>query len=81
MASEVLITITKEEREQAWLRSREKYVLDTQSNLVEAKRKAEQKGIRKGRVEGKLEVARKMKEMGDSDEKIYALTRISPDML
>jgi predicted transposase/invertase (TIGR01784 family) len=37
MASEVLITVTKDEREQAWLRSREKYELDTQSNLTYAK--------------------------------------------
>ena len=43
MASEVLISISKEEREQAWLRSREKYELDTQSKLVHAKREESKK--------------------------------------
>jgi predicted transposase/invertase (TIGR01784 family) len=46
MASEVLISISKDEREQAWLRSREKYILDTQSDLTHAKRE----GIREGRT-------------------------------
>jgi predicted transposase/invertase (TIGR01784 family) len=56
MASEVLITISKDEREQAWLRSREKYVLDTQSEVVHAKRQ--------GHAEEKLEIARNLKKMG-----------------
>jgi predicted transposase YdaD len=34
-------------------------------------------GHREGLAEGKLEIARKMKEMGDSVEKIYAVTGIS----
>jgi predicted transposase/invertase (TIGR01784 family) len=45
MASEVLITVTKEEREQAWLSSREKYELDTQSNLAYAKQEGKQEII------------------------------------
>jgi predicted transposase/invertase (TIGR01784 family) len=60
MASEVLITISKDEREQAWLRSREKYELDTQSNLTYAKREARAEGL----AEGKLEIARNLKKMG-----------------
>jgi hypothetical protein len=51
MASEVLITITKEEREQAWLMSREKYELDTQSDLAYAK----QEGMREGELRGRQE--------------------------
>jgi type II secretory pathway component PulK len=47
MASEVLITVTKEEREQAWLSSREKYVLDTQSQLAYAR----QDGLQEGKQE------------------------------
>jgi predicted transposase/invertase (TIGR01784 family) len=50
MASEVLITISKDEREQAWLRSREKYVLDTQSNLSYARKEGLQEGEQKGRT-------------------------------
>jgi predicted transposase/invertase (TIGR01784 family) len=63
MASEVLMTISKDEVERAWLMSEEKYILDTQSKLTYAKEEARaeglqeglQKGERKGRQEGKLE--------------------------
>jgi predicted transposase/invertase (TIGR01784 family) len=51
MASEVLMTVTKEEREQAWLSSREKYELDTQSNLTYAKQEGRQEGMREGKQE------------------------------
>jgi predicted transposase/invertase (TIGR01784 family) len=44
MASEVLITISKDEIERFRLMSEEKYVLDTQSNLVHAKREGLQEG-------------------------------------
>jgi hypothetical protein len=47
MASEVLITISKEEREQAWLRSREKYELDTQSNLAWERKEGRAEGEQK----------------------------------
>ena len=40
-----------------------------------------QDGLTKGRAEGKLEIARKMRAMGDSADKIYALTGIAQDML
>jgi predicted transposase/invertase (TIGR01784 family) len=52
MASEVLINITKDEVEQAWLRSREKYELDTQSNLTYAREKGMQEGKQEGMKEG-----------------------------
>jgi len=45
MASEVLITISKDEIEQARLESELKYELDTQSKLAYAKRDGEQKII------------------------------------
>jgi predicted transposase/invertase (TIGR01784 family) len=69
MASEVLMTVTKEEREQAWLMSREKYILDTQSDLTYARQE--------GRADEKLEIARKMKVMGDSAERIHTITDLS----
>ena len=37
MASEVLLTITKDDHERARLRSEEKYILDTQSRIYHAK--------------------------------------------
>jgi predicted transposase/invertase (TIGR01784 family) len=64
MASEVLITISKDEREQAWLRSREKYILDTQSDLTHARREGRTSGLAEGHSKEKLEIARKLKKMG-----------------
>ena len=55
MASEMLLTISKEEREQAWLRSREKYELDTQSKLTYAKLEGKQEGIEIGEQKGRVE--------------------------
>jgi hypothetical protein len=51
MASEVLMTISKDEAERARLLSEYKYQMDMQSKLVHAKRVGEQKGIQKGKQE------------------------------
>ena len=51
MASEVLLTISKDEVERARLVSEYKYQLDTQSKLVHAKREGKQEGKREGRQE------------------------------
>ncbi|MDR2479307.1 MAG: hypothetical protein LBD48_08340, partial [Treponema sp.] len=72
MASEVLMTISKDEVERARLVSEYKYQLDTQSKLVHAKREGlregeqrglqkgwregEQKGLQKGEQRGRLEI-------------------------
>jgi predicted transposase/invertase (TIGR01784 family) len=103
MASEVLMTISKDEVERAWLMSEEKYILDTQSNLTYAKQEARAEGLAEGRTEGlaegrteglaeglaegrtegrtesTLEIARKMKEMGDSVERIHTITGLTAE--
>ena len=56
MASEVLLRISKDEAERARLMSEYKYVVDTQSKVVQARRE----GVR----EGMPEVARKLKSRG-----------------
>jgi predicted transposase/invertase (TIGR01784 family) len=61
MASEVLLTISKDEAERARLMSEYKYVVDTQSKVVQAKR----------------EIAKTLKAMGDSDDKIAKATKLS----
>ncbi|MFP3091554.1 PD-(D/E)XK nuclease family transposase, partial [Treponema sp. TIM-1] len=71
MASEVLITISKDEIERARLMSEYKYELDTQSKVVQAKRE--------GRREGMQEIAKALKALGDPVEKIAAVTGLSPD--
>jgi predicted transposase/invertase (TIGR01784 family) len=61
MASEVLMTISKDEVERARLISEEKYVLDTQSKLVHAKREGERKGLQKGKLKGRQEIINLLK--------------------
>ena len=69
MASEVLINISKDEIEQAWLMSELKYELDTQSKLAYAKRKGKQEGIKEGEQQGKQEIIDLLKS-GKSPEEI-----------
>ncbi|GHT50833.1 hypothetical protein FACS1894102_6540 [Spirochaetia bacterium] len=52
MASEVLISISRDEVERARLTSEYKYVVDHQSKMVQAKRLGMAEGHAKGRVEG-----------------------------
>jgi predicted transposase/invertase (TIGR01784 family) len=69
MASEVLITISKDEIEQARLMSEYKYELDTQSRLVEAKR------------EERREIARNARQLGIPVEQIVRLTGLSEQQI
>jgi hypothetical protein len=46
MASEVLITISKDEVERAWLMSEWKYEVDTQNKVVQAKREEWREAIK-----------------------------------
>ena len=52
MASEVLITISKDEVERARLRSEEKYQLDTQSKMTYAREEGLQQGMQQGLQQG-----------------------------
>jgi predicted transposase/invertase (TIGR01784 family) len=73
MASEVLITISKDEKERFRLLSQEKYELDTQSKLSYAKKE--------GRTEKALEIAQKMKKMGLPVSQIAEGTGLSPEVI
>ena len=55
MASEVLISISRDEEERARLISEEKYELDTQSRLTFAWQEGKQEGRQEGKQEGKQE--------------------------
>jgi predicted transposase/invertase (TIGR01784 family) len=69
MAGEVLLRISRDEAEQARLMSEYKYVVDTQSKVVQAKRE--------GRQEEKLEIALKIKSRGVRTEQIAEDTGLS----
>ena len=71
MASEELSTITREDREWAKQLSEEKYILDRQLMINEAKRE--------GREERTLEIAKNFKANGVSIEIIAKATGISPE--
>jgi predicted transposase/invertase (TIGR01784 family) len=73
MASEVLITISKDEMERARLMSEWKYVVDTQSKVVQAK----QEGRREGQQEKTVEIARNFKKLGIPVEQIIQGTGLS----
>jgi predicted transposase/invertase (TIGR01784 family) len=62
MASEILLQISRDEVERARLMSEYKYVVDTQSKVVQAKREGEHTKA--------LEVARKLKSRGVAAEQI-----------
>jgi len=66
MAGELLMSISQDEKERAVFRSRRMYQTDVDSNLATAENR--------GRREERLEIARKMKEMGFSDEQIQTIT-------
>ena len=73
MASEVLISISRDEVERARLLSELKYELDTQSKLVTAERKGLQQGrlegLKEGHLKGKQEIIDLLKS-GKSPEEI-----------
>jgi predicted transposase/invertase (TIGR01784 family) len=73
MASEVLIRISKDEVERARLMSEYKYVVDTQSKVVQAKRE----GRKEGRGERDREIALAMKGDGAPVERIMKYTGLS----
>jgi predicted transposase/invertase (TIGR01784 family) len=66
MASEVLLKISREEEVQARLMSEWKYVVDTQSKVVDARRE----GIHEGAQQRAVEFARKLKSRGVAAEQI-----------
>ena len=77
MASEVLLSISKDEVERARLMSEYKYVVDTQSKVVHAKRE----GLREGRKEGQKEIARKALIEGFPVEVIRKITGLTEQQI
>jgi predicted transposase/invertase (TIGR01784 family) len=85
MAGEILLKISRDEQERAWLESEYKYAVDRQSALVSARRKGqaegEQIGLQKGEQIGmekeRRETARRLQAMGLSPEQIAAATGLN----
>jgi predicted transposase/invertase (TIGR01784 family) len=79
MASEVLLTISKDERERARLLSEYKYEADTQSKMVQARRKGLQEGRQEGEYNKAIKVALAAKRKGADAEFIASITGLSLD--
>ena len=77
MALDTLVNITQDEIEYALMTSRLIGELDWRTDMAEAKRE----GIKEGRAETSLEIARKMKEMGETVEKIQIFTGLSTETI
>jgi predicted transposase/invertase (TIGR01784 family) len=81
MASEVLLSVSRDEIERARLNSELKYELDTQSRITYARQQGLQEGELKGKLEGelkgKLEIAKSALKMGMSVEDIIRLTGLT----
>ena len=69
MAGQVLLQISKDERERARLTSEYKYVVDLQSKMVDARRD--------GRAEGLIDVARNLLSEGDSIDRVIKVTGLT----
>jgi predicted transposase/invertase (TIGR01784 family) len=69
MASEAIMGFTQEEKEYLWKVKREMFELDRQSEITNARRKERKK------------IARKMKKLGDSDERIHAITGLDMEII
>jgi predicted transposase/invertase (TIGR01784 family) len=63
MASEELMRISRDEVERARLMSEYKYVVDTQSKVVHARREGIREGKREGKLEERLEIAKRFKKL------------------
>jgi predicted transposase/invertase (TIGR01784 family) len=81
MASEVLISISRDEVERARLASEYKHELDTQSRLVQAERNGQKKGLEKGLEKGRQEIARKMKASNVPASQISVYTGLSEQQI
>jgi predicted transposase/invertase (TIGR01784 family) len=77
MASEVLMTISKDEIARARLVSEEKFLLDTQSKVVHAERV----GLQKGRQERDREIAQNLKTLGAPIGQIVQATGLTEQQI
>ena len=73
MAGDLLMSISKDERERAVFRSRRMYQTDLASNLATAEDRGERRGIeigeRRGAQNRSIEIARRMLHAGETVEK------------
>ncbi len=73
VAGHLLMNISQDERERAIFRSRRKFQMDRESDMATA----EDRGIRKGKVEGKIEVARNLLGINLPIDQIMATTGLT----
>ena len=77
MAGELLMSISKDERERAVFRSRRMYQTDLMSNLATAEDRGRREGIRKGAHDAMIIFARRLLAQNHSVEEIMDYTELS----
>jgi predicted transposase/invertase (TIGR01784 family) len=77
MAGSLLMSVSKDEREQAVFRSRRMYQTDMQSNLATAEDRGRQDGLQIGEQRKAFAIARNMIAEGESVEKITIYTGLT----
>jgi predicted transposase/invertase (TIGR01784 family) len=77
MASKIVLEISRDEVERARLMSEYKYVVDTQSKVVQARREGRRQGIQEGIQKKAIEFAQKLKSRGVAAEQIAEDTGLS----
>jgi predicted transposase/invertase (TIGR01784 family) len=73
MAGETVLTVSQDEREWARLESEYKYKMDQQSRLAVARKE--------GRAESRLEIARKLKDLGILPDQITEATGLTLEVI
>jgi predicted transposase/invertase (TIGR01784 family) len=81
MAGEVLLTISKDKAERARLLSEYKYIVDNQSQIVQAKREGRVEGRVEGRTEERTEIARNALQEGLSIDLIQKITGLDSEAI
>jgi predicted transposase/invertase (TIGR01784 family) len=81
MASEVLMTISRDEVERARLASEEKYALDTQSKLTYARHDGMLKGERIGEQKSQMNIARNALAKGVTPELVCDITGLDMETI
>jgi hypothetical protein len=81
----IVITISEEEKEQAWLRSREKHILDYKSNPAYAEQvghaKGRAEGLSEGMAFGRLRIARNALAEGAFVEFVQKITGLDMEII
>jgi predicted transposase/invertase (TIGR01784 family) len=77
VASDMLMSISQDERERAIFRSRRMYLSDQESNMITVERRGREEGRVEGRAEERFDIAKSLLELDVSVDKIVLATGLT----